>query len=141
MTTDGSSEGELSARRSALIRICLALVPPLAFSPCSIETSLNNVAVLLYKSNYVFPFLLAAILLTYEGAPLGVEFAGHADAGAQVQHDEHGGDHHYALHQQQRLEVSAKSVRGESRRKLNLNLIWPERTTTLIPRMRQGICF
>lgn len=53
-------------------------------------------------------------LLTYEGAPLGVEFAGRADAGAQVQHDEHGGDHHGALHQQQRLEVAAKSVGGKA---------------------------
>lgn len=47
--------------------------------------------------------------LTYEGAPFGVEFSGHADFGAQVQHDEHGGDHDDALPQQQRLEVAAES--------------------------------
>lgn len=49
-------------------------------------------------------------ILTYEGAPFGVQFSGHADAGAQVQHDEHGGDHDNALQQQQRLKVAAKSA-------------------------------
>lgn len=46
--------------------------------------------------------------LTYEWAPLGVEFSGHADVGAQVQHDEHGGNHDEALPQQQRLKVAPK---------------------------------
>lgn len=48
--------------------------------------------------------------LTYEGAPFGVEFSGHAHAGAQVQHDEHCGDHDDTLQQQQRLKVAAESV-------------------------------
>lgn len=46
--------------------------------------------------------------LTCEGASLGAEFSGHAYAGAQVEHDEHGGDHDDALPQQQRLKVATK---------------------------------
>ena len=52
--------------------------------------------------------------LTYEGAPFGVEFSGHADIGAQVQHDEHGGDHDDALQEQQGLEVAAESDGGKT---------------------------
>lgn len=47
--------------------------------------------------------------LTYKGASFGVEFSGHADVSAQVQHDKHGGNHDDALPQQQRLKVATKS--------------------------------
>lgn len=53
--------------------------------------------------------------LTYEGASFGVEFSGHADVGAQVEHDQHGGDHDDALPQQQRLEITAKSDGGKQK--------------------------
>lgn len=53
--------------------------------------------------------LLVLTVCCYEGASFGVEFSGHADVGAQVEHDQHGGDHDDALPQQQRLEVAAKS--------------------------------
>lgn len=63
--------------------------------------------------------------LTYKGAPFGVEFSGHADTGAQVEHDEHCGDHDDTLQQQQRLKVAAKSV--EERQK-NVWLFFETRT-------------
>lgn len=94
-----------------------AFFPPLVFPVCTIgNVPQQCLHPNLRKRQPRFSLSPAArvTLLTYEGAPLGVEFAGHADAGAQVQHDEHGGDHHNALHQQQRLKVSAKSVGGES---------------------------
>lgn len=53
--------------------------------------------------------------LTYEGAPFGVEFRRHADAGAQVEHHQHGNDHDDALQQQQGVEVPTKSVGGDTR--------------------------
>lgn len=48
--------------------------------------------------------------LTYEGASFGVELRRHADAGAQVEHHQHGNDHDDALQQQQGVEVATKPV-------------------------------
>lgn len=52
--------------------------------------------------------------LTYEGAPFGVEFRRHANAGAQVEHHQHGNDHDDTLQQQQGVEVPTKSVGGDT---------------------------
>lgn len=53
--------------------------------------------------------------LTYEGAPFGVELGRRADAGAQVEHHQHGDDHDDALQQQQGVEVATKPVGGDTR--------------------------
>lgn len=58
---------------------------------------------------------MCVCFLTYEGAPFGAEVRRHADAGAQVQHDQHGNDHDDALQQQQGVEVTTESV-GERER-------------------------
>lgn len=50
--------------------------------------------------------------LTCKGAALDVQLVGHADLGAEFQHQQHRKDHDYALPQQRGLEVPPKPKGG-----------------------------
>lgn len=70
---------------------------------------------------------------TCKGAAFDVQLVGHADLGAELQHQQHGKDHDYALPQERGLKVPSKPGGGREPTSGRKQMPGPAGTSTALP--------